>query len=514
MPVFGADAGIVFPNATSIEDVDGDGDGDIIVPSGYFFGTDPAPGTPAMLSTTGAITWWENRGTGTPFAKHVVVQGQAGSYHGVQLADLDGDGVKDLISVSEEAKAAGELTDDEVTTQFFKGTGSGTFAAPVTLAAGLGGSQPVIHDVDGDGDLDIVTSQYFRTINDVTTSAAYLWLENKHSTGALSSADFTPHTIAKTADVGMGFQIRPVPGFREPGKVSWIGTNHVNRCTFKILLPAFAWPEQVIEFTPGADLTAPWTRTTLSDPATAPEPCPADYNNRAKYLEWSNAITSRYGPGQGAPGVFGYGDLDGDQDVDLAVSGDGDRRLWWVENRGGAGTALHQLTNPGEYFGQAGGAAVVDLNGNGTSELIFSSFDTNTLAVWSRDPITYAPKPPAPTATPTVTPKTIKSTLAVTPAKRSAKAGTKVTFQVRLKTAPGGAARTVSVVFDPTTKGRTVKVGTVKLRPVGSAGVRRGRVTFVVRKAGKVVVTYAGSTVSPTLNDTKAIDAARVLIRR
>jgi hypothetical protein len=39
--VFGPEAGIIMPNATTVTDVDGDGDNDIVVPSGHFFGTDP-----------------------------------------------------------------------------------------------------------------------------------------------------------------------------------------------------------------------------------------------------------------------------------------------------------------------------------------------------------------------------------------------------------------------------------------------------------------------------------------
>ena len=48
--VFGPEAGIILPNATTVADVDGDGDNDIIVPSGHFFGTDP--GVAAELHTT------------------------------------------------------------------------------------------------------------------------------------------------------------------------------------------------------------------------------------------------------------------------------------------------------------------------------------------------------------------------------------------------------------------------------------------------------------------------------
>jgi VCBS repeat protein len=515
--VFDETANIIFPNAATVADVDEDGDNDIIVPSGYFFDTDPAD-----PHDRGAITWWENTGAATPFVRHDVVVNAPWSYHGVQLVDLDKDGEKDIVTTGEQAKSAGDLyNDDLVQTQFFKGNGDGTFQPAVVLATQLGGSQPVVRDVDGDSDLDIITSQYFRTIRfegDGNASAAtFLWLENTRSAAdvdPLAEADFAPHTIATLKDtpagrgVGMGFQIQPIVGFRAPGKVSWIGTNHVNRCQFGAILPV---REQVIEFVPGADIRAPWGLTTLSDPTTATPACPAPYNS--SYLTFSDQITSRSGFGQGAPGVFGAGDLDGDGDIDLAVSGDGDRRLWWIEQQAGGATALHQLTDAGEYFGQSGGGTVADFNGDGKNEMVFSSFDRNTVALWVRRPATPEPATPTTPATP-VAKLTIPSTIQVGPESRTVKAGKKGTWTIRLAGAPGGAARQVSVVFDPKAKGTSVKVRTVTLKATSVDGVQRGSFSYKARKAGRFVVTYSGTTVSATLSDTKATDTAKVLIRR
>ena len=75
---------------------------------------------------------------------------------------------------------------------------------------------------------------------------------------------------------------------------------------------------------------------------------------------------------------------------------------------------LHRLTNEGEYFGQSGGGTVVDFNGDGVNELVFSSWDQNTVAVWSR------------------TGATMDTKLSVTPAKGSVKAGKKATWAVKL----------------------------------------------------------------------------------
>jgi hypothetical protein len=329
----------------------------------------------------------------------------------------------------------------------------------------------------------------------------------------LSADDFETHTIATALPtdagrgLGMGFQIRPVPGFREPGKVSWVGTNHNNRCTHTSLPP-----EQVVEFTPKADITEPWNLTTLSNTVNTPPTCPSDYFTD-NYPVLGDTITSRYGYGQGAPGVFGYGDVDGDGDVDLVVSGDGDRRLWWIENEADGSTTLHQLTAPGEYFGQAGGAAVADFNRDGRNELVFSSFDRNTLAIWTRDVPTVDPVDPEDPVVPPVATITVASSVRVGPETRTVKAGKKATWSVRFTGAPGGARRTVSVVFDPV-KGKTVKVGDVRLATTKPDGAQKGSFSFKARSKGRFVVRYAGTSVSTTLRDTGATDTARVLIRR
>ena len=387
--------------------------------------------------------------------------------------------------------------------QFFKGRPDLSFADPIPLAD-VGGSLPVVHDVDGDGDTDIVSSQYFDLVPRAPGAASFLWLERTGTDTTLSADDFTPRTIATVLatdtdrGLGMGFQIRPVPDFREAGTVSWIGTNHNNRCTNR-----FVPGEEVAEFTPSTDLTAQWTLTTLSNPATPSPACPADYAT-GSYPVFSDAITSRYGYGQGAPGVFGYGDIDGDDDVDLLVSGDGDRRLFWIEQQASGSTVLHTLTDPGEHFGQAGGAVVADLDDNGTNELVFSSFDRSTVAIWVRDATPGTPTTPAVL--------TVPSSLRLSPGTTSVRAGVRKTWSVKLTGAPGGARRVVKVSFDPR-QGRTKVLTSVRLGRTATDGVQRGSFTWRPTRAGRLLVTYAGSKVSDTLRDTRSSDAARVLIR-
>ncbi|WP_244929906.1 VCBS repeat-containing protein [Nocardioides sp. W7] len=490
--VFDASADIIFPNQPTVSDVDGDGDADLIVPAGNFF--DSFAG-----NSRGSLTWWENTGATTPFVRHNILVSQSWSFHGVQHVDLDGDGIRDLLTVGEQGRNPGVQTDDDVQTQFLKGRADHTFAEPVALGD-VGGSLPVVYDVDADGNLDIVSSQYFdtgSTAEDVGR-ATFLWLERGDDGEAgLSAGDFTAHTIATLGPTaagrgaGMGFQIRPVPGFRGPGTLSWIGTNHTNRCT-QAYLPS----EQVLEFVPPADPTEQWALTTLSNPTTSTPGCPEAYKNGTLPLFPGEDITSRPGYGQGAPGVFGYGDIDGDGDVDLAVSGDGDRRLFWIEQLPGGATRMHTLTDPGEEFGQAGGAVVSDLDGDQVPELVFSSFDRNTLAIWRRTPVVKVEVPI------TTTVETVRSALAVSPRPQ----GRKTTYAVRLAAATGGPGRRVTVVFDPA-KGRTKVLRRLTLR--GGDSDFTGSFSWRPTGRGKLRFSYAGTTLSPALRDT----GARVVLK-
>ena len=380
--VFGAAANIITPNQPTIADVDGDGDNDLIVPGGYFFDTYDPPG-PAVPQSRGSLTWWENTGPSTAFVRHdVIAPVQPWAYHGAEFADLDGDGNKDILTVGEQGVSPSTPADDLVEMQLFPGNGDGTFDAPVPIAS-TGGSLPVVHDVNGDGRLDIVSAQYFGFPNGpaAVSVPSYRWYEQTGAIapGGLTSANFTAHTIATFGQTANGFQIKPVPNFHGDGKLGWVATNHMSKLgPGGSFLPA---SESVYELTPGAHKTQPWAITTLSNPAD-----PAD------------RMAARAAAGSAAPGVFGYGDIDGDGDVDLAVSGDGDelvvgtcqasntcaRRLFWIEQKAGGAFVQHTLTGPDERFGQAGGAVVADLDGDGDNELAFSSFEQNTLAIWTR----------------------------------------------------------------------------------------------------------------------------------
>lgn len=535
--VFGSEEEIIFPNRPTIVDMNGDGLNDLLLPSGYFFDTDGS--NPGGAKSRSAITWWENKGldgSGTPlgFVRHDIITGQPGSYHGVELVDLDGDGHRDIVTTAEAAQVADNQSDDTVTLQYLRGAADGTFSAPITLADGLGGSHPTVADINGDGALDIVSSQYFNISYWEPAKSSFLWFERTgaaDASGALSAANFVPHSITTAGEAGFGFQIQPVPGFREPGKISWIGTNHQGRCFvdrigINTMPGTFDVREMVMEFVPGDDITQPWDVVELSTPQNAPtdpHACDSGFNvsNSPVLIHPGDNITARSAGGQAAPGVFGHGDLDGDGDIDLAVSGDGDRRLFWIENRPGAtpSTVLHTLTAPGEVFGQSGGAVVDDLDTDGSLDMVFSSFDTNTVAVWSapKPPVVAPPTSASPTSAPsptvTVSPLPVVThpmRLRVSGPKRVV-AGAKTTWKVRLTGSPLARKRIVTVTFKATGKRKATKLERVVLTK--QAG-KRGTFVWRPRANGVLTYRYAGAKISDTVTERAAKRTVRVKIRR
>jgi hypothetical protein len=371
--IFDESEDILFPSQPTIADVDGDGDADVINGGGFFWDSD------AGLSR-GTLTWWENDDPthGTSWIRHTIVEDSPWAYHNLQYVDLDDDGIKDIVTVGEQGHTKPTYLDDQTELQFYKGLGGGEFADSVALAD-RGGSSPVVHDVDGDGDLDVVSAQYFH-VNQVVVGGGYLsgdatfvWFENtSDGVDPLSSADFTKHEIARCVPgeiecdpTGPGYGIYPIADLFGDGVTRYVGVNHSNTTPGTPGAPPhlLADPNAFI-MTPGSDPTDPWDIEYLAD----------SYDEGA---QWAGEPRS----GQAAPGKLVRADFDADGDIDLVISGDGDFRAMLVEQT--APGTFHQRVLPGsEGFGQAG-ATVADFDVDGQLELTLSSFENKTVGMWS-----------------------------------------------------------------------------------------------------------------------------------
>ena len=162
-------------------------------------------------------------------------------------------------------------------------------------------------------------------------------------------------------------------------------------------------------------------------------------------------------------------------------------------------TTLHRLTDPGEYFGQAGGAVVADFDGDGVNEMVFSSFDQNTVAVWTRDR-SRGPEHPRP---PTPTRVTVPSSLRVGPETRTVKAGRKATWSSG-SPAPRRPRGVPSRWSSTRRRARTSRSATLAPRPRPRRRRPEGQLQLPPEAKGRFVVTYAGTTVNASLRDTAA----------
>ena len=332
--------GLHFPNRPTLVDVDDDGDVDIVQPTGFF-----VCAFDKSVNRCGGMIWLENQGADA-FVRHDVVPPDgAVFYHAAIVVDFDGDGVRDLVTVGESPSGA--------KTRWFRGVSSKDRFEPTPREIGDGlGSFPIVFDVDHDGKLDVASAEYF------VEGESFAWLERIEDPSAKNPAGiFTRHAIDR--DSGRGFMLQLVPNLYGDGLTRAVATNHTN--TSSVGVDEKAVGSSVFVFDVPGDPRAPWPKTVVS----------RDIVSRPSV---GNAV-------QGAPGVFGVGDIDGDGDLDLALSGDGDAHTYWMEQTAKGAFAMHVIE---EKLGQASGALVVDLDGDRRNELVFTGYEDGAVYVYAR----------------------------------------------------------------------------------------------------------------------------------
>ncbi|MDA8948874.1 FG-GAP-like repeat-containing protein, partial [Flavobacteriaceae bacterium] len=281
-------------------DIDGDGDMDIVSAS---------PGN-------NKITWYENNGADDPSWTATDIPTNADYPHCVHVADMDGDGDMDIISAS---------TDDDRIAWYENNNGDGSSWTAVDIATSADGARSVFAaDMDGDGDMDIVSaSQYDDTI---------AWYEND---GNLNPS-WTAANIATSAD-----------GARSVFAADMDGDGDMDIVSASIFDNTIAWYENNVG--DGSSWTA-------ADIATS-----ADY----------------------AMSVY-VADMDGDGDMDIVSASRDDKTIAWYENDGNVNpswTAADIATNSLN----ARSVYVADIDGNGNMDILSASVADNTIAWYKND---------------------------------------------------------------------------------------------------------------------------------
>jgi phage terminase large subunit-like protein len=142
-------------------DVDGDGDLDVLSASRY----------------DNKIAWYENKGSQN-FTPHTISTAANGAVS-VFAADVDGDGNLDVLSAS--------YSDDKIV--WYENNGNQVFTARTISTAADGAQSVFAADVDGDGDLDVLSASAF--------DDKIAWYAND---GSPAVGAWTAHTISTAAD--------------------------------------------------------------------------------------------------------------------------------------------------------------------------------------------------------------------------------------------------------------------------------------------------------------------------
>jgi uncharacterized protein (DUF2141 family) len=365
-PLNGVDVG--YRSAAAFVDLDGDGDLDVMVGEqggafSYFKNTGTAV-APALVSQTGAANPMNG----------LSVPGDARP----AFADLDGDGDLDLVAGASDG-----------TFYYFRNTGSATapgFAAITGASNPLDGrdvgddSAPAFADLDGDGDLDLMSGEL---------AGQFFYFRN---TGSVVTPAFTPITGASNPMNGFDVGSNSNPAFGDvdgDGDLDLVagdstGAFAMFENTVSATSPVFA------QRTGGANPLSGFNATSRSAPALGDFDGDGDLdlvsgrddggfaafrNQRSKPIPKVLAEASLTGLDAGNLSTPALADLDGDGDLDL-VSGERSGVFLYFRNTGtainAAFVAVTGAANPfnGLDVGDYSAPAFGDFDGDGDLDLV------------------------------------------------------------------------------------------------------------------------------------------------
>lgn len=282
-------------------------------------------------------------------SEHVVTATATG-VQSIYAADVDGDGDMDLLSAA--------LNIDEIA--WYENNGNESFTKRVITTLADGAQTVVAGDIDGDGDVDVASAS--------RTDSRILWFENN------GTETFTLHVVATITNSMRGVIIADVDGDGDQDlagvnntRVHWFENNGSQAFTTRTLAGPVAAGSGVY----AADVDSDGDMDLLSSSIT--DDRIAWYENNGSQTFTQRTIDATLDE---ARSVFAA-DVDGDGDMD--VLGAGKTMIAWYENNGSE--TFTQRSLPGTVtLGFSVFAA--DIDGDGDVDILSASQDDATAAIF------------------------------------------------------------------------------------------------------------------------------------
>lgn len=332
-------AGLPFINDPQIMDVDEDGNLDLVVNQGF-------------LQTNGGSHQWIK---GPAFSQRfdfapTTAHGNTWYvWHEARQHDLDGDGKLDIITTSAQIQDASNNNTNSINPkkgriEWYRHLGNGQFDHHI-INDSLGGVFIKLFDIDKDGDLDIVVSQFFWGVS----RPALVWLEQIAAPGVANNYQgvWEYHVIDNTTGLGYYFEFYDID---LDGEYELVYDNHNNQNNANINYGSGVVMPELCYFKIPQNPTqsSQWPKTTI-------------YNGfRSNLFDFGNPDS------QGCPGIFSIGDVDGNGYPDIACPGDGNDTLYLFRQIPG-NVFVKEVVDIGKMFGMA---KITDLDGDGKNEIV------------------------------------------------------------------------------------------------------------------------------------------------
>ena len=333
------------PVCVSAADINGDGRMDVLS-TGFL---------------TNTIAWHPNQGGSRPFTTWKLLNPLVDSPQAVFAADLDGDGLVDILSAS--------MDDNKVA--WYHNEGDGVFSSQRVINWDAVGAQSVFAaDLDGDGLTDVLSAAW--------NYGEIAWYRNEgggaFSMEQLISQNAGQATSVYATDLDNDGLVDVLSSAQVGGKIEWYRNEGSGAFSDAILITAEASGATSVH---AADLDGDGLPDVLS--ASPNDHKIAWYHNRGQgsfseqriiSLETANALS-----------VFAA-DLDADGLIDVLSASPGDDKIAWYRNQGNGTFSTQQVISTNAD--RASCVYAADVDADGLQDVISTSFGDNKIA-WYRN---------------------------------------------------------------------------------------------------------------------------------